>query len=82
LGLQSINNYSKGKVVKVHAMKACRGVDVQFHSLFTSALEGDNWVALLRRHFTRGGNSSKYTVDRRLGRHHSQSGLFGEKSVL
>ena len=62
-------------------MKAHRGVEVQLHSIFTSALEGENWVALLPSCFTPKGNSSKYTLDRRLYGHHSQSGHSGKKSL-
>jgi len=62
-------------------MKAHRIVEVQFHSLFTSALEGDNWVALLPSRFIPRGNSSKYTLDRKIYGHHSQSGRSGKKSL-
>jgi len=62
-------------------MKVHRGVEVQFHSLFTSALERDNWVTLLSSCFTPRGKSSKYTLDRRLYEHHSQSGHSGKKSL-
>jgi len=63
-------------------MKAHRGAEVQFHSLFTSALEGDNWVTLFSSCLNPWGNSSKYTLDRRLFEHHRQSGHSGKKNLF
>ena len=40
------------KVVPVHAMEACGGVGVQFHSFLTLALDESEWSASQPGHFT------------------------------
>jgi hypothetical protein len=41
--MQACQTHSKGAVVPVHAIKACRGIQVQIPSFLTLALDGVEW---------------------------------------
>jgi hypothetical protein len=62
----------KGKIVliKHHAMKMCRGVEVLLHAFLTSALDGSEWSASRPSRFTpcERPSSTLWTVKSRSGR--------------
>jgi hypothetical protein len=37
---------TEGKVVPVHVLKVCKGVEMEIDSFVTSALEGGEWIVL------------------------------------
>lgn len=56
----------KGKSVHVHALKLYVWVEVQFQSLLTSELGGDEWLDTFPGRLLR-GNSHRYLLRSRLG---------------
>jgi hypothetical protein len=54
-------------------MKAYGRVDIQIHIFLTSALAGGEWSATRPCRFIPRGDSSRYTMDRRLGGTQSRS---------
>jgi len=57
------------------------GVEVQIHSLFTSALDGGKWSASRSGRFTPGAQS-QYPMNMRLGGPQGRAGRFGENKNL
>jgi len=63
-------------------MKACGGVEVQFLSLLTLALDGGVWKTAHTTDFLPGKEHLLYSWSRRLAGPQSQSGRFGEETNL
>jgi hypothetical protein len=62
----------KNKVVPVHAMGACGGLDMQFHEFLTSALDVGDWSAWLLGIFAP-GEEPQYPWNVKLGGPQSRS---------
>jgi hypothetical protein len=76
-----VRHFKVSELVKVnlrlHTMKAYRGVEAQFHSFLPSALHGGWWSSSCSCRFTP-TKKSLYPVNRSLGGPQSRSGRFGE----
>jgi len=71
-----------GGIVSLLFMKAGGGVEVQFLSLLTLALDGGMWKTAHTTAFLPGKEHPLYSWSRRLGGPQSRSGRFGEEKSL
>jgi hypothetical protein len=66
-------------LIKHHAMKMYEEMKVYLFAFLTSALDGGVWKASHPSHFTPGGKSPWYPLDRRLGGLQNWSGHGGKE---
>ena len=78
---KNISFIIKVKVFPVFVMKAYREVEVKVDSFLTLALDGGDWLASRRDHFST-GKEFLCLLDRRLCGPQSRSGRFGELKNL
>jgi len=74
--------YTAAEFILVHAMKADGGVEILFHSLLTSALDGGKWSSLCLQLFTSKERAPQHPLNRILSRLQSWSGHIAEEESV
>jgi len=74
--------YTADKVILIHAMKADGGVEILFHSLLTSALDGGKWSSLCLQFFTSKERAPQHPLNRILSRLQRWCGHIAEEESL